>query len=73
MTKVANKVRSARGLTQQQAAEAIGCSIPTYHKKESGKIPFTVSEALKLAELFEVEVEGLISSKDVEVSFKFIK
>lgn len=63
-------IQSARlknGCTQEQAATAIGVSRPTYASIESGDREITISQAVRLARLFRVDVGKLIG-KELGVS-----
>lgn len=54
-------LRGERGLSQGQVATAIGVSRSTYTAIEAGKQPFDVEEAKKLASLFGIGVDALLS------------
>lgn len=56
--------RKERRLTQKETAKKIGIHPQSYHLKESGKREFTLSEAIKLAEIFECSLDELFR-KDV--------
>ena len=62
-----NKVKALRvangDLTQQQLADAIGCSRQTIHSIESGKFVPSVELALKIARTLNVKVEDLFQLK----------
>jgi len=51
--------RTARGLTQDQVAQAIGLARPTYALIESGKRDVTLSQAETLAALLRISVDEL--------------
>lgn len=53
--------RNDRGLSQEQVARAIGVSRPTYTAIESGKQELSLDEAKKLATLFSIGVDELLS------------
>ncbi len=53
--------RTARGLSQEQVAKAIGVSRPTYTAIESGKQKLDLDEAQKFAKLFGIGVDELLS------------
>jgi DNA-binding XRE family transcriptional regulator len=53
--------RNERGFTQEQVAKAIGVSRPTYTAIESGKQELSLEEAKKLANLFSIGVDELLS------------
>ena len=58
------RLRQAKGLTQQQVADAIGCTqrAMVYYEKE-GKLP-PAATAAKMAALFAVTVEELLDNAD---------
>jgi len=51
--------RKEKGLLQKDVANLIGMHPQSYHLKESGKREFTISEAIKLAEIFDCSLDGL--------------
>jgi len=53
--------RNDRGFSQEQVAKAIGVSRPTYTAIESGKQELSLEEAKKLANLFSIGVDELLS------------
>lgn len=53
--------RNDRGFSQEQVARAIGVSRPTYTAIESGKQELSLEEAKKLANLFGIGVDELLS------------
>lgn len=53
--------RNKLGLSQEQVAKAIGVSRPTYTAIESGKQKLDLDEAKKLASLFSIGVDELLS------------
>jgi len=55
------EMRLKKGLTQAQVAQVIGVSRPTYTAIEAGKQKLDVEEAQKLANLFGLGVEELLS------------
>jgi transcriptional regulator with XRE-family HTH domain len=56
------QIRKSRGLTQAEAAAAIGLDLSNYNKLENGKTKLTLSRMRELAEMFRVEPEDLIIS-----------
>ncbi len=55
------ELRNDRGLSQEQVAKAIGVSRPTYTAIEAGKQELSLEEAKKLATLFTLGVDELLS------------
>lgn len=56
--------RKARGLTQEQIADILGVSRPTYINIENGKKEPTLSQAEVLAGVFRLNLEDLLDSVD---------
>ena len=54
-------LRTEKGLSQEQIAQVIGVSRPTYTAIESGKQKLDIEEAQKLAKLFGIGVDELLS------------
>ena len=63
------KLRLAKGLTQEQVARSIGVSRPTYINIENGTKELTVSQAEMLAAVLRVNVEDLLDTTDGVVAF----
>ena len=61
------QLRTKRHISQEQLAEEIGVSRPTYLQIEKGERELTVSEAQKLAEIFGMTLEDLLSGKEPRV------
>ncbi len=59
------KFRKEKKLTQDEVAKYLGITRQTFSKLEKGKIEPTLGQAVKLAELFWVEIDNFI--KDVKV------
>ncbi len=57
-------LREQRKLSQEYIANKIGLSRPTYMQIEKGEREITISEAKKLAEIFDVSLESLLSEKE---------
>jgi DNA-binding XRE family transcriptional regulator len=55
------ELRTQKGLSQEQVAKAIGVSRPTYTAIEVGKQKLDLEEAQKLAKLFGIGVDELVS------------
>jgi len=52
-------IRAEHMLSQERIADMLGISTATYNRKENGKIDFTLPEALKILEVFEVELDRI--------------
>lgn len=62
MTKV-KKYRRLNDYTQEFVAEKLGVTQTIYSQKETGRVKFSITEALKLAELYNTTVEELFGEK----------
>jgi transcriptional regulator with XRE-family HTH domain len=56
--------RTKRNLTQEYLASKLGMSRPTYLQIERGKRELTISEAKKLAALFDMSLEDFLAKKE---------
>lgn len=56
--------RKKRGLTQEYLASKIGVSRPTYVQIEQGGRELTISEAKKLADVFDINLEDLLRENE---------
>ena len=56
--------RAKRGLTQEYLASALGVSRPTYIQIERGKREPTISEARKLAAIFDLSLEAFLAERE---------
>lgn len=54
------RARKARGLTQVELAEYIGVTQGAVHQWESGKSKPTIENLMKMAKLFDCQVDDLI-------------
>lgn len=55
--------RKENRLKQKDVARELGIHSVTYSRKETGEKEFTLSEALKLAEMFDTTVDELFRRK----------
>ena len=53
--------RVIKDMTQTEMADYLGITQTAYSIKESGKIKFTIEEAIKLGQLFNLTVEELFN------------
>lgn len=60
------KIRDEKGYTVEDMAKVIDKSAPNYSMKENGKVKFSVSEALKIADFLEVKVEDIFLQSDLQ-------
>jgi transcriptional regulator with XRE-family HTH domain len=58
------KLRKQKGLSQAYVASSIGVSRPTYIALEQGKRELSITEAKKLADLFNITLDQLIASEN---------
>lgn len=56
--------RTKRNMTQEYLASELGISRPTYMQIEKGERDITVSEAKKLAAIFDMSLENFLSARD---------
>lgn len=65
---IIKELRIKSNLSQEQVANAIGVSRPTYTGMESGKQKLDIDEAKKLANLYSIGVDDLLSGRipDIE-------
>lgn len=58
--------REEKGYTLADMARVIDKSVPNYSMKENGKLKFSVSEALKIADFLDEKVENLFLKVDLQ-------
>jgi DNA-binding XRE family transcriptional regulator len=58
--------REEKGYTLADMARVIDRSVPNYSMKENGKLKFSVSEALKIADFLDEKVEILFLKVDLQ-------
>jgi transcriptional regulator with XRE-family HTH domain len=56
--------RAKRNMTQEYLASELGISRPTYRQIEYGKRELTITEAKKLAAIFDMSLENLLAKKE---------
>jgi len=66
LAKFIKQQRVKRNMTQEYIASELGISRPTYMQIERGKRELTISEAKKLAALFDMSLESFLTEKNVE-------
>ncbi len=64
--------RKKRGLTQGFLASRLNISRPTYMQIEAGQRDLTLPEAQKLAELFEISLDGILAGGKAPAATKII-
>ena len=72
LSKFIHQLRKKNNLTQEFLALELGISRPTYVQIEQGKRDLTITEAQKLAGIFSMSLEDLLSGnkKEVEIDFE---
>lgn len=58
--------RTARALTQEDVARAIGVPVRTYHGWEQGVEPRSTAHLRALAAFFEITVDELVAADELE-------
>ncbi len=64
LSKFIQQLRKKNNLTQELLASKIGVSRPTYMQIEQGERELTITEAKKLAELFDISFEDFLEGKE---------
>jgi len=72
LSKFIQQLRKKNNLTQEFLASKLGISRPTYVQIEQGEHDLTITEAQKLAGIFSMSLEDLLSEnkKEVEIDFE---
>jgi len=73
LSKFIEHLRKQHELTQEYIASALGISRPTYIQFERGERDLTISEAKKLAELFNMRLDDLLNERRVVISINIEK
>lgn len=60
--------RIARGITGVAMAAHLGMNFPTYYKKETGQIKWSLPEAKAVADFFGTTIDALFFDQEVSVS-----
>ncbi|MGI5966578.1 MULTISPECIES: helix-turn-helix domain-containing protein [Anaerotruncus] len=58
------EMRLEHGLTEREVADALGCTIQTYQKYESGKKEIFSNTLLKLCNFYQVSADYLLDLTD---------
>ena len=66
MYEILRKKREEKGYTLADLAKVIDKSTPNYSMKENGKLKFSVSEALKIADFLDEKVEDIFLKTDLQ-------
>ncbi|WP_437131243.1 helix-turn-helix transcriptional regulator [Peptostreptococcus russellii] len=65
MYKNLSNKRKEKQYTLEEMAKYLGISKSSYYKKEIGEIKISLSEAKKLADFFEINIEALFFNNEV--------
>src|SRR3989338_6889371 len=57
-------LREQRHFSQEQLADVLGISRPTYMQIEKGERELTISEARKLASIFDISLEDFLAGRE---------
>lgn len=68
MQKIIKELRTKNKLSQEQVASAVGVSRPTYSAIEAGTQKLNTDEVQKLASLFSISVDDLISGRIPDIA-----
>ena len=66
MYEILKAEREKQKYTIEDMARVIDKSAPNYSMKENGKVKFTVSEALKIADFLDKKVEEIFLKNDLQ-------
>ena len=66
MQEILKKKREEKGYTIEDMAKVIEKSAPNYSMKENGKLKFSVTEALKIADFLDEKVEDIFLKNDLQ-------
>lgn len=58
-------LREERNVKQEEMADVLGISACNYYKKENGSIRFSLTEAKKVADYFELSIEEIFFNNEV--------
>ena len=73
LSKFIHRQRTSHNFTQEYLASKLGMSRPTYMQIENGKRELTISEAKKLAEIFDMTLEDFLQEREEPVTEVTIK
>lgn len=62
------KIRTQKGLTQQEVADALQCSSTVYARYERGEREPSIEVLLRLSSFFDVTVDYLLGNKNASLS-----
>jgi len=73
LSKFVKQLRGKNNLTQEFLASELGISRPTYVQIEQGERDLTITEAKKLAGIFNISFEDFVKSKDTSIEVRIEK
>jgi len=73
LSKFVKQLRGKNNLTQEFLASKLGISRPTYVQIEQGQRDLTITEAKKLAGIFNISFEDFVENKDTSIKVKIEK
>ncbi len=73
LSKFVMSLRKKHGMTQEYLATKLGMSRPTYIQFERGERELTISEAKKLAKIFNMTLENFLNENEVKISIDIKK
>jgi putative transcriptional regulator len=60
------ELRHEKGYSVDRICKTIGVeTVPTYYKKETGSLRFSLSEAKKIADLFHMKIEDIFFEEEL--------
>ncbi len=60
------EIRKARGLSQREVADKLGCSPNVYSRYERGERQPSIDILIDLSRIFEVTVDYLVGNREIE-------
>ncbi|NFO40829.1 helix-turn-helix transcriptional regulator [Clostridium botulinum] len=67
VNKTLKAYRMLKGIDQKNVAQMLGISLTTYSKKETGKTQFSLEEAKKISDYFNLSIEQLFFTEEVNL------
>ena len=66
MFEILRQIRKAEGLSCEDMSCVIGLKTKSaYHKKENGNVPFSLDEAKKISQLFNLPIDNIFFANEV--------
>ncbi|MCP1101961.1 putative transcriptional regulator [Aequitasia blattaphilus] len=67
MNRRLQEIRLKNGIKQSEMAQKLDITVASYSRKENGKLRFSLSEAIKIASIFEMTVEEIFDTRHFHV------